>query len=443
MDTQLMKKFYNNCDPYKSLEPDDPLNLDIDATGDAAHRVRGKNWVDRIAKKIEFASSETPVLCLFTGLPGTGKSTELKRLDKRLRSNVGIRLLPVYINAEEYVDLANTIGISDVLATLVYRVEEDILKAEGDSASKPMQEGYLARFSNWLALTDVTVKQLSVGDKPTNLVLEMKTRPSFREQVRSIVEGRLTTFLSLVRDSLLDLNQRAIKCGFAGGICVIFDSLEKIRGVSNWESVLKSCEVIFRDGAPYLRLPVHVIYTVPPALYTSQGEIEFMPVIRVFNRNGEDYAPGIETMEKLVYSRLPLEIMEQLFGVKYKERLVDLIKWSGGYTRELLIMLRNAFLADTLPLSDSEFKRIRNEVWDGYRAAVYISDYQWLARTAVVKDLQWDDEASRQTVERLLLRNAVLRYLNEDSWFDLHPAVRNIPGVAKAIEKEKLANLST
>jgi hypothetical protein len=37
----------------------------------------------------------------------------------------------------------------------------------------------------------------------------------------------------------------------------------------------------------------------------------------------------------------------------------------------------------------------------------------------------------------MLSNNAVLRYLNDRDWFDLHPAVREIPGVAEAIRRRK------
>lgn len=35
----------------------------------------------------------------------------------------------------------------------------------------------------------------------------------------------------------------------------------------------------------------------------------------------------------------------------------------------------------------------------------------------------------------MLTNNIVLRYLNGADWFDVHPSVRKIPGVAAEIEK--------
>jgi hypothetical protein len=33
----------------------------------------------------------------------------------------------------------------------------------------------------------------------------------------------------------------------------------------------------------------------------------------------------------------------------------------------------------------------------------------------------------------MLASNAVLRYLNDSAWYDLHPAVRALPGVQAAV----------
>jgi hypothetical protein len=63
------------------LPPDDDRNLDIDRFGST--RVRGGIWTERLARRVEL--SDVPVYLLFTGLHGSGKSTELLRLAERLR----------------------------------------------------------------------------------------------------------------------------------------------------------------------------------------------------------------------------------------------------------------------------------------------------------------------------------------------------------------------
>jgi hypothetical protein len=115
----------------------------------------------------------------------------------------------------------------------------------------------------------------------------MKTRPTLRQKVREAVAAHLTWFLREVSNEIVLLNQRTQATGKAG-LVVILDSLEKLRGIStNWEEVLGSAERIFAGGAPYLRLPVHTIYTIPPALVSRRFEqAEFMPMIKLHDRDG-------------------------------------------------------------------------------------------------------------------------------------------------------------
>ena len=91
MDKQRCGVLYNRCNPDIALEPGDELYIDLDARG-----VRGHDWVERLAAPIDLAAG--PTIQLFTGLPGSGKSTELRRLVQRLgaaESNFEV----VYIDA--------------------------------------------------------------------------------------------------------------------------------------------------------------------------------------------------------------------------------------------------------------------------------------------------------------------------------------------------------
>ena len=72
---KLRETYANRCNPDEPLRPDDERNVDIDELNPDA---RGVSVVDTIAERIEI--SKSPVCELFSGLPGSGKSTELRRL---------------------------------------------------------------------------------------------------------------------------------------------------------------------------------------------------------------------------------------------------------------------------------------------------------------------------------------------------------------------------
>lgn len=89
------------------------------------------------------------------------------------------------------------------------------------------------------------------------------------------------------------------------------------------------------------------------------------------------------------------------------------------------------------PLSDSDFQRILNEVGDQYRKLVPANAFAWLARIAVDRYLTVQSSEHHPEAEQMITINAVLRYLNDQDWFDLHPAVREIPGVAEEVQRLK------
>ncbi|HSP77285.1 MAG TPA: hypothetical protein VLQ93_02060 [Myxococcaceae bacterium] len=438
VDRRLRREFYNRCKPSEPLEPGDERYVDLDAPTATGVRVRGVNWVEKLAAQIEL--SDEPVCELFTGLPGSGKSTELKRLAQRLGDPDGANLLPILISAEDVFDLGNPIDIPDIIFAILHVTEETLLRAEGKDPETAMQEGYFRRLWSWLSQTDI---ELGKGEfavpEVGKLLLELKTRPSLRERVRKTISTSLSRFLKEARDELGVMQGRATHLGHEG-LIVIIDSLEKLRGTtSNWDEVLSSAERIFAGGAPYLRLPVHVLYTIPPALAYRQrfDRVLFIPMIKLRDREGNRFEPGFQAAKSILTQRVPSETLTGVMGPSVDKRLERLIEWSGGYPRELVRLLQAALAMEEWPLSDSDFQRILNEVGDQYRKLVPANAFAWLARIAVDRYLTVQSSEHHPEAEQMLTINAVLRYLNDQDWFDLHPAVREIPGVAEEVQRLK------
>lgn len=442
VDRKLRKKYFNRCSPDESLPPGDDRYVDIDETSPEA---RGINWSETLANRIELSSK--PVCELFTGLPGSGKSTELKRLAARLSDKDGARLLPVLIDAEEVLDIHNPIDIPEILVAILYKTDEEVLKSEGKDPKDALKDGRFARLWHWLTTTEVELPKIeasvnakaggenaaevSVGAKA---VLDLKTTPSLRQRVRSKVAANMTTFIAEVGEALEALNERAKKRKHSG-LVIIFDSLEKLRGIStNWTEVLTSAEWVFTGGAPYLKLPVHIVYTLPPALVLRLSErVHFLPMLKLTDQAGKR-ADGFKAARELVRQRVPDEYLREFFGATSgEERVERLIEWSGGYPREIVRLLQD-FIAEP-SLDEARFERLLSLAADQYRRTVPESALRWLARVHVEKRLIIDDEGHRATVDLMLQNNVVLRYLNNKEWYDLHPAVRDMPALRDEIER--------
>jgi len=437
MDPALRRTYYNRCHPFDALEPGDDRYVNIDAI-DPQHPIRGEDWVTRLAGRIDL--SDRPVYELFTGLPGSGKSTELRRLVRRLQAEH--QLLPILIDGEDAIDISNPIDVPDIYFAILHYTEARVLELEGNASATPMQEGYLVRFWNWITRTDVELTRTEFAvSSAAKLVVELRDRPTLRARVRQAVAAHLPRFLDEAHEELRQLELRAVKLGFRG-LAVIFDSLEKLRGIgANWDAVMESAERVFGSAASYLRLPVHVLYTIPTALIVRLkiDSVHFLPMIKLRHRDGSRYGPGIDAANMIATRRVPAAALREIFGTQSEQRLDRMISWSGGYPRDIvkLLQLYIGTPVGKWPLSDSDFERVLNQLADDYRRIILTATYEWLARVAIQQDLVLALDADRKTADHLLQNNAVLRYLNDRDWFDVHPAVRQISGVSEEIDRQR------
>lgn len=431
MDQAAIRRLYNACNPTESLAPNDPRNIDVDS--DRFGMPRGAVWSEKLAR--ELSLSEGSICKLLTGLPGSGKSTELRRLQRRLQGDA--RFLTVLIDGEERVDLTSPIDVTDIIAVTVNELERAVVETEGGEPGRD-PTGFFKRLWDRVRSVNPSISKAELELPGTKLVVDMKSNPNFRQKVREAIAGQLTEFLADARDSVAELVQRARKQKWEG-LVVVFDSLEKLRGMSTtWEDVINSAESVFGGGAPYVRLPVHTIYTVPPALLARQTDIEFMPVVKVLDRQGEPSEQGMLALRKLVERRIPEAERAEIFGDGAQQReLIDRIIFeTGGYLRDLVHAIQWCVFEMKYPIDHSSLNRRFAQASDAYRRIVPEAEFGWLAHIATSKYLTLiGDERQRPIIDHMLRNRVLLRYQNEHDWWDLHPAAAVIPGVAQAIAR--------
>lgn len=333
-------------------------------------------------------------------------------------------------------DLTSTIDIPDVVTAMLFETERAVLSAEGKDPQAALREGYLHRFWQWLINTDVELGKGNLSmSKDASLAIELKTRPSLRQRVRAAVSTQLSEFLDEARAELGRLEARAVAAGY-GGLLLIVDSLEKLRGTTSaWYDVLDSAEVLFRKGVPNLELPVHVIFTVPTALLTRIPKIRLLPMIKLRDREGHPFQPGIDAARMLIERRVPADALAAIFGPAFDERVQQLITWSGGYPRELVRLLQLAIRdAAHGPLPDEQFQRLFAQLVETYRTLVTEDVITWLASVATRRFMTVQDEQHRLAADRMLQNNVILYYANSQGWHDLHPAVYENPEIKAALQ---------
>ena len=440
MDLPTRKRLYQACDPEKDLKPGDPRYVDLDRVpADGGTPPRGAPWTARLRDKI-LLSDEEPAYLLVTGLRGSGKSTSLNLLVEVLRRD---GYLVAFFDADDRLDMFSPLSESDVLLSMLFVAQNEVDEAEGKKGSAGAQLNVFERLWTWMKTTDIEINKADVGlavgipggpKLNAKIAAEFKQRTPLRERVREFFERGPTAFLEQARAAFKELDTRARACGHQA-LVVIVDSLEHLEGTStSWTDVMNSAERLFTGGM--LRLPVHTMYTVPPPVVLRlPGGYTFIPMVKLHSRDGSaQNAAGFAALRELVAHRIPAASQADLFGSTNAQTSVDaLIAASGGYPRALVRLLQEVATVasdeDVVPaVEPKEFDRLIVRTGDSMRQMVRSNGeaIPLLKRVAAEKDLRMDNDEERILAGRMLTSNAILRYSNDNAWWDVHPFVRRI-----------------
>lgn len=433
MDLAKIKKYFNTCNPYQTASFGSTEIIDIDEfkIGDRIVDVRGGSCIGNIAKQIRL--SDDPLMFYFSGYPGSGKTTELAKLQNTLSDE----WLCVNVDAIEYFDLNSSINEIDIYAAIIHKAILAVGAYTQLSEDQIFnQDGYFGRLWRWLDETNVNLKQAELGTDGAKLVFEMKNVPKFREQVKGHLENHFTKFKRDTMDELERLDSVVKSFEYGGkqknGLVIIVDSLEKNQGVgSKIDEVAQSIERVFANRSN-VELPTHVIYTIPPYLSArgSLGRIEFLPVIKIITPINEPYNDGIEVMKALAYARIDPEDLQEMLGQSHEERLKKLIMFSGGYPRDFLLLLQQVVLVDNHPVDEKNFERIFSKMENQYQEFLPMEYKDELVEIYTSKRIDVVVSSDKHKIAYDLFRNhVILRYQNNELWFSLHPASLRILGL--------------
>ncbi|MFO0591623.1 MAG: hypothetical protein U0441_29020 [Polyangiaceae bacterium] len=415
-DRSFLKAFFQAVTD-QALEPDDPRYVPL-YEGDAA---LPDDPVELLARAIEF--SEEQSVQLLSGFRGIGKTTELLRLQARLRRE-GYKVM--YIDMLGFVNTAAPIDVTDFLMALGGAVGES-LKAPELLGENPARRGYWDRLVDFLIKTNINVGDMTAAGLKVNL----RSDPSFLEQIQKRMQGHLgalvTDVWKFVAECVAALKQRH---GHETQVVLLIDSLEKMRGsYQNARQVQESVETLFAHHAEKLRLPdVHVVYTVPPYLKARSlgigmlyglGAVPVFPAIKVRGSKGDLHPSGLSAMRKVVEKRGD---WARLLG---RQELVDrLILMSGGNLRDLLRLFAEVIRrAKTLPVSEEVVEMAINQMRAEF-LPIANTDASWLATIAATHEAALMNMEQVPDLARFFDSHVVLCYRNGPEWYDVHPLIR-------------------
>ena len=427
---QYLRSFYQALDP---TEPADPAGDRYLALYERSE-LSPSDPVAELQTHIEWAVNDS---CqLFSGFRGTGKSTELRRLQLQLEAADPGRNIVLLCDMQDYLNLHTPVDVSDFLLAVAGAIS-DGLQDDAALGHDPAREGYWERFAAFLTRTNVRLDEVgaSVGSgelSPVEVGAEVKVGlaadPTFKQKLQERMRGHIG---ALTRDVHLFVEEcvKAVRARHGAGarLVVLFDSVEQIRGTpTNAGDVADSVANLFQGHADKLRIPyLHLVYTVPPWLKVKAKALPYdgyqtIPCVKVRHRSGEPCAAGLDAMAELLAKRGD---WTRLFPDRSSLDAFSLA--SGGYLRDFfrlvqatLRLTRSRGLPAPEPVRSLAIAEVRNSY-----LPISHSDARWLCHIDATHACELPDEDDLPDLAKYFDNLLVMVYRNGDEWYGVHPLV--------------------
>ncbi len=414
----------------KAAARDVPLNFN-DPT-DSSYYIRNLHGSDDPVERLRKAIGriEGQSVHLFTGQIGSGKTTELFRLQHVLQQQTDAPQV-YYIDAKSWLNVSEEVRLSSFLVGLL------AAWSVAAQANNKTSMNYLERLFDFLRTTNIIPKDAkldaSVPGGKIALQLALETDESFRAQLHQAVQKQGSNFVSQVHNFAAQLKQDL--CADGQKCVLLVDSMEQVRGWGDkFEGVYASMQQLFIGNSQALKIPsVHVVYSISPfvleqnpqiaALYGA-GVVVNMPSVHVFQTRSDALDPnGVAALTQLLAARFPK--WDQILT---PAQLRTLIRASGGDLRDFFRALYHVSLADTqtLPVDDAAIAQAISQITPP--RAIPIEHIRWMAKLEASHEeelAEGEGGANSQLLHRYLNSKHVFAYLNGTTWYAVHPLLRD------------------
>jgi len=437
-------------DAVRNLQPKEAIDSD-DHRYVICSKVRGEEGIE--VTKIEEAilraikADSKPKTYLFSGHSGSGKSTELKSLEKSLARK---KLFTIKIDAMESLDIQDPNYI-DILFAVATQMEKCMREA-----SMPLSAKLMNNVKSWfdeVIYENSTDRNISAGletgvEASVNLPFiaklmaklsgQLKYSSNERKTIRKRLEPAISELMNYI-NAMVGEAEKKLKAKKFLGLVIIYDNLEKIKlSYPEGNSGHSTHETIFIDNAHHLSgIHCHKIYTVPLNLLYSveharmvqlYDETYVLPMIKVCkDRSRNVSSDGMSVFLEVAKKRLKVD---EIFTDE--ELIKEIALFSGGNVREfirmLLYMVETAKL-EALPFKKEDIQFTFRRIIRDYETSPTDDDFQLLAQ--IYKNFAISNDPDHF---RLLYNHCVLAYVNGEVWYDVHPALREVRKFKQALE---------
>jgi Cdc6-like AAA superfamily ATPase len=436
-----LKAAFNAC-TLEPLEGEDIEKYYVDLSA-----VRKTSAVDGVSTILDFQEAANFSTILFTGHRGSGKSTELKRIQKLWEQSYHV----IYLEVNEETDI-NDANYTDLYLIVIKQVEFALRKL-----GLNFDQRLLNSFENWFK--EITKENEESVEKSVNvdaeasleggapfiaklmvkLLAQIKGSDKQKTTIRQILEkdiSRLKADINLLLDDAYVKLRK--KYPEFKGFLIIFDNLDRIPpGVAD--------HLFFDYAAQLQELHCTIIYTVPISVLCSpknplslfNGNPHIVPMVNIYQldrniRNLEYNLLGLDAIASLVEKRVDIDAV-----FNSRAELLELAKASGGHVRQLMQMMRSACQTASTKkhpkiLSDDVIYAIKQQQFS-FERFIPNDHYPLLVQVCIKKDVSKDDIG-----QLMLFNTSVLEYNGDNRWNYPNPVV-----MQNEFFKQALAEITT
>jgi energy-coupling factor transporter ATP-binding protein EcfA2 len=426
-------------DPDNTIDKDRLVDLNA-ARGDFSQdKLLWELGVDEINRNLDEENPHQYIL--FGGHRGCGKSTELRRLAKKLHHPDLYYV--VLVDALKELDI-NNLHYSDILLA-----QAKVLI--GQLANEPItvEAVFLDRLESWFSQrvkTHLTEQKLDgkletgasssaglplIGSLFAKLTTSISTGSTHKEEIRDSVRNHFSEFAGAF-NLLIQHIEEQLKAAHKGNkILFVVDGTDRLSGSD-------ATNFFIRDIHQLKQIQSNFIYCTPIDILTENGRVaqEFsifrLPMVKLAEKQSTDcHRVALDQLIELINKRADSRLFSDA------SVLPELIKNSGGHVRDLM-RLMDYCLAETLGRKKIDMdvvKAATKQLAAEYSYLIHQTDYALLAEIDS-RDPSFTPVSDQS--RRLLYDLALLEY--NSHWWQSHPAVRTLPAYQQALTAYQASN---
>jgi hypothetical protein len=424
----------NPAQIYKFFDPAPLKASDQNACYVELGAVRGEKPKQKIADKLAqpIRLSNQPTCQLITGHRGSGKSTELFRLQRELGEGPK-RFFVVYCDVDESLNRSD-MDFTDLLLAVVRQVAEQVKNKTGITLKAGYFEDRFKELGEFLGSpVDFSTVELGVG--LSKIVGSIRSSGANRKTIRGVMEPKVDSLINAANDVIQEAKEQLSQKGFAGLVIVIDNLDHLVRRTGEGGEDYPGENLFIRRAPEMLRFDCHVVYTIPLALAFSPYEQELTrlygnktPIVgltKLRDRAGQPYEPGIACFREVIKKRLDAAQARQS-DVFASDAVRDrLIAMTGGQLAVLCTLVRSALVAG-LPIQSDVLEELQREEQRAFSRWLKRSHWRMIDAVRLGNQPIPDDE-NAQTLRDVIESRGLLYHINADEWWAVNPLVGPTP----------------